>query len=150
MTDTLDIVDEILDFAIKNEIKAYKFYRDLAAKMDKPEMKKVFEEFADEEQDHKKSLEDIKKAKNLKLDDKKIAKLKLKELTVDSEPSDDIDYPAALILAMKKEKKAFQLYSALASLVENPTAKKLYTNLAQQEARHKLRFELEYEKIKVE
>ena len=58
-----------------------------------------------------------------------------------------MDYQAALILAMKKEKKAFQLYTTLANLAEEATAKQLFQSLAQQEAKHKLRFELEYDAV---
>ena len=37
----LDSIDKILDFAIEKEEEAAQFYTDLAAKMDKPHMKKV-------------------------------------------------------------------------------------------------------------
>jgi rubrerythrin len=139
--------DDIIDFAIANEIEAYKFYTHLAAKMDNPTMKKVFLDFADEEQGHKKQLEDLKKGKTFKVSIEKIADLKIAEFTVDVEPTANMDYQSALIFAMKKEKKAFQLYTTLANLIEDATAKQLFNSLAQQEAKHKLRFELEYDEV---
>lgn len=142
-----NILDDILDFAIEGEIKAYKFYTDLASKMDNPDMKKVFLDFAAEEQGHKKQLEDIKKGKTFNVSDKKVADLKIAEFTVDVEPTPNMDYQSALVLAMKKEKKAFQLYTTLANIIENTTAKQLFQSLAQQEAKHKLRFELEYDDV---
>ena len=141
------ISDDILDFAIEGEVEAYKFYTDLAAKMDNPEMKKVFLDFAAEEQGHKKLLEDVKKGKTFKVSDKKVADLKIAEFTVTVEPTANMDYQSALVLAMQKEKKAFQLYTTLADLIEDVTAKQLFQSLAQQEARHKLRFELEYDEV---
>lgn len=141
------ISNDILDFAIENEIEAYKFYTDLAAKVDNSEMKKVFEDFAAEEKGHRKQLEEIKKGKTFHVSDKKIADLKIADFTVAVEPTANMDYQAALVLAMKKEKKAFVLYTTLADLVEDATAKQLFASLAQQEAKHKLRFELEYDEI---
>ena len=43
-----DSVDSVLDFAIKNEQEASDFYTDLASKMEKPQMKTIFEGFAAE------------------------------------------------------------------------------------------------------
>ena len=142
-----NIVDDILDFAIENEIEAYKFYTDLAAKMDNPEIKKVFEDFAVEEQGHRKLLEDAKKGKKVNIGSGKIADLKIAEYTVDCHPTPNMSYQDALILAMKKEKASFALYTDLAAATQDPAAKKLFQFLAQQEAKHKLRFELEYDEV---
>ena len=141
------IVNDILDFAIENEIEAYKFYTDLAVKMDNRTMKQVFLDFAAEELGHRKLLEDAKKGKKVKIGGEKIADLKIAEYTVDVQPTPNMDYQAALILAMKKEKASFALYTDLAAATTEPAAKKLFQSLAQQEAKHKLRFELEYDEV---
>ena len=104
-------------------------------------------DFAAEEQGHKKQLENLKKGKTFSVGIKKIADLKIAEFTVNVEPTPNMDYQSALVLAMKKEKKAFQLYTTLANLIEDTTAKQLFQSLAQQEAKHKLRFELEYDEV---
>jgi rubrerythrin len=142
-----NIVDDILDFAIANEIEAYQFYTDLAAKVDNPGMKQVFLDFAAEEQGHKKELEDIKKSKTFNISIEKIADLNIAELTVEVQPTPNMDYKAVLVLAMQKEKKSFQLYTNLAALAQNATTRQLFQSLAQQEAKHKLRFELEYDEV---
>lgn len=142
-----NVVNDILDFAIENEIEAYKFYTDLASKMDNPTMKQVFLDFAEEEQGHKNLLEDAKKGKAVKIGGEKIADLQIAEFTTKVQPTANMDYQAALTLAMQKEKKAFQLYTTLAHLVQDDTARQLFTSLAQQEAKHKLRFELEYDEV---
>jgi len=139
--------DDIIDFAIENEIEAYKFYTGLSAKMDNPEMKKVFLSFAAEEQNHKKLLEDVKKGGSFKVSDKKVADLKIAEFTVAVEPTANMDYQSALVLAMQKEKKAFELYMNLAALAQDVTTRQLFQSLAQQEAKHKLRIELEYDQV---
>ena len=46
---------------------------------------------------------------------------------------------------LEKEKAAFHLYTDLADVVENQTQKETFLSLAQEEAKHKLRFEIEYD-----
>jgi rubrerythrin len=64
---------------------------------------------------------------------------------VDVEPTATVTYQNALILAMKKEKAAFQLYTDLASQTDDAEVKQIFEGLAQEEAKHKLRFEVEYD-----
>jgi len=141
------IINDILDFAIEGEIEAHKFYTDLAAKMTDKTMKQVFLDFAAEELGHKKLLEDAKAGKKVLLKKEQIADLKIAEFTVAIKPTPNMNFKDALILAMQKEKKAFQLYTRLAHLTIEKEAAELFAGLAQQEAKHKLRFELEYDDV---
>ncbi len=138
-------VDEILDFAIKNEQDAYDFYTDLAGRMDKPWMKKAFEEFALEEQGHKRLLLSIKGDNTLAPAEKKVMDLKLGDYLIDVEIKPNMDYQDALIVAMKSEKAAFKLYSDLAETTDDASLQATFKSLAQEEAKHKLRFEVEYD-----
>jgi rubrerythrin len=54
-------------------------------------------------------------------------------------------YEDALKLAMKREKAAFKLYTNLAEKSEDNGMKSLFSMLAQEESKHKLRFEIEYD-----
>lgn len=137
--------DEVLDFAIGNEEKAHDFYMDLAGKMEKPWMKQVFEDFAREEAGHKKKLLGIKEGKLMKPSEEKVMDLKLGDYLVRGEVSENMDYQDALIVAMKNEKAAFKLYTDLAASVDDENLKTTFLGLAQEEAKHKLRFELEYD-----
>ena len=56
-----------------------------------------------------------------------------------------MDYQQALTVAMKAEKAAFRLYSGLATACDNPALKEVLLGLALEEAKHKLRFEIEYD-----
>lgn len=138
-------VDEILDFAIKEEEEAFNFYTDLAKKMDKPWMKEVFLEFAGEEKGHKEKLLGIKKDKSLVPSAEEITDLKIGDYLVDVDSNQELDYQKALILAMKKEKAAFKLYTNLAAKAGSSDLKRTFQALAQEEAKHKLRFEIEYD-----
>lgn len=138
-------VDEILEFAIGEELKAANLYSELAAKMQKAWMKKVFEQFAKEEMGHKTKLEGIKEGKLLEPSKDKIMDLKIAEYVVQGEANADMDYQDALIFAMKAEKAAFRLYSDLAEKSDDEGVKNTMLYLAQEEAKHKLRFEVEYD-----
>lgn len=138
-------IDEILDFAIMAEQEAVDFYLDLAAKSKNEQIKKVFREFAGEEIKHKSRLLGIKEEKTLILPGKTVRDMKIADYLVDVAPTPDMTYQDALILAMKKEKAAFRLYSFLSEETTDPVMKGLFLTLAREESRHKLRFELEYD-----
>lgn len=142
---TLDTVDKILDFAIGKEEEAAEFYTGLATKMDKPHMRDLFETFAGEERGHRAKLILIKEGGELKLEKQKILDLKIADYIRDVEPSSDLTYQQALNLAMKAEKAAFKLYTNLAEQTDDSNLKNLFNGLAQEEAKHKLRFEIEYD-----
>jgi len=138
-------VDEVLDFAIGQEEQAAQFYTDLAGRMDRPWMSKIFTDFAKEEMGHKRKLLDVKAGKKLAPVEGKILDLKIGDYLVDVDPKPDMDYQEALIVAMKKEKKAFKMYTDLSATADDDNLKNLFAGLAQEEAKHKLRFEIEYD-----
>lgn len=138
-------VEEILDFAIKSEERASDFYTHLAGKVKRSGMKKAFLEFAEEEKGHKEKLLKIKNGKLLAPVSEKVMDLKIAEYTKDVEPNKDLDYPQALIIAMKSEKASYRMYRELAEAADNPELKEVLLGLAQEEAKHKLRFEIEYD-----
>jgi len=137
--------DEILDYAIQNEQKAVDLYEDLAGRTTSASAKTEFKQIADEERGHKAKLERVKAGKKLLDADAKIQDLKISEYTVDVELGDNPDYQSVLLFAMKQEKAAFKLYSDLAQMAPDAELKELLLGLAQEEAKHKLRFEIEYD-----
>jgi rubrerythrin len=140
-----DSVDAVLDFAIKNEQQASDFYTDLASKMEKRHVKEIFQGFAAEERGHKAKLEAVKKNEKNKLSKAKVLDLKIGDYLIEQKPSADMDFQSALILAMKQEKAAFRLYSDLAASADDEGVRELFLGLAQEEAKHKLRFEITYD-----
>jgi rubrerythrin len=138
-------VDEILDYAIAREQEAHDGYMDLARSVKRPWMREVFEGFAQEEAGHKKKLLAIKDGKLLAGSATKVVDLKIGDYLVEVDKSADLNYQQALILAMKKEKAAFKMYSDLAARVSDANVRSVFLMLAQEEAKHKLRFEIEYD-----
>jgi len=138
-------VDEILDFAIENEEKAAAFYADIATKVDSPSMKQTMGEYVEEEKKHKEKLIEIKNGKQLNDVEGKVLDLKIGDYLEVAAPTPGITYQEALILAMKQEKAAFQLYNHLATSTDNESLRNVLLSLAQEEAKHKLKFEIEYD-----
>jgi rubrerythrin len=71
--------------------------------------------------------------------------LKIGDHLVNVDLDADIDYQQALILAMKAEKAAYKLYTELASATDDAGLQETLMALANEEAKHKLRFEIEYD-----
>ncbi len=140
-------VDALLDFAIEKEQEAADFYASLAGKMDKPWMREVFEDFAREETKHRDKLVAVKEGQFLVPAQDKIVDLKIAEYVTEKAPSADMEYQEALILAMKREKAAFKLYTDLAEITDDENVKNTMLALAQEEAKHKLWVETEYDKV---
>ena len=140
-----DSVDEALDFAIQNEEEAANFYATLATKAKNNVMRSVFESYQREEQGHKAKLLGVKSSGRLVASGGKVLDLKIGDYLVDVDSTGDLNYQDSLILAMKREKAAFKLYTDLADSIDDVEKKSLFLALAQEEAKHKLRFEVEYD-----
>lgn len=138
-------VDEVLDFAIGKEQEAVDFYTALAGKMTSQAIADLFTGFAKQEMGHKEKLSRVKEGKFLLPAEKKVPDLKIADYLVDMDPSPEMDYQEALILAMDREKAAFKLYTDLEALAPSQELKDTFRALAQEEARHKLRLETEYD-----
>ncbi len=139
---------EALEFAIDREAESNRFYLELAGQMERPTLQKLFENFAEEELKHKAKLE-LEMMKEGRTVKNPAAVLTLEDgprgMTV--EPDLEISYEDALILGMQREKKAFRLYIDLAAMVRDEDTREMLMTLAEEEARHKLLFEIEYDKV---
>ncbi|MBN2238079.1 MAG: ferritin family protein [Bacteroidales bacterium] len=140
-------VDEILDFAIENEQNAADFYFKLAETTKDRSIRETFKIYAHEEIGHKEKLIQVKKEGVFKLEKQTILDLKVADYVVRQKVSESMTYQDALILAMKREKAAYRLYMKLASNTDLAQFKDLFIGLAQEEAKHKMAFEIEYDDV---
>ena len=108
-------------------------------------MRDVFLGFAREEVGHKAKLLAVKSGKVLLKAKEKVTDLKIGDYLVAVDPGPVADYQSALVIAMKKEKAAFRLYTDLAATTDDAGLRETFQALAQEEAKHKLRFEIEYD-----
>lgn len=145
--ETFNSVDELLDFAVTKEEESACFYTNLSQRMQRPNMRKVFEDFAKEELGHKAKLLAVKREKLLASVEHTVQNLKIADYFVEEEVREDMEYDGALRLAMQQEKASFKLYTHLAMATDNARLRATLLSLAQEEAKHKLRFEIEYDDV---
>ena len=135
---------EVIDFAINEEIKAMKFYKMLSDYVEEPEIAEALYDLALVELGHRKKLEAIKAGKII-LKDEEIGDLGISNQVEDIEPDAKMDYIDLLKIGMKKEEAARKLYVELAIAAQTEEIRETFLKLANEEAQHKMRFELEYD-----
>jgi rubrerythrin len=135
------IDDEILEMAVAREVDANRFYLALAARVQEPHIQNVFEELAAEELEHKAKLElEIMKTGRV-VDENKTPRGFKDEQNDYSAIELDIDFKDILLMGMQKEEASFRLYVELAGMTTDRDSKETLLAIAEEEARHKLRFQ---------
>jgi rubrerythrin len=139
---------EILEFAIGKEVEAHHFYLALAGRVDNPKMRKVFENLAAEELEHKAKLElEVMKLGRTVRTGQRPGRSSDQYILSESQMLLDMDYKDVLLLGMEKEDAAFRIYVNLAANARDEESRETLLGLAQEEVKHKLRFEAEYETL---
>jgi rubrerythrin len=138
--------DEILEIAIAKEIEAYNFYMALADRVAEPRIREAFTILAREELEHKARLEMevMKSGKTIAIEDNPARPDRSYIISNDPSPL-DMDFKDLLLLAMEKEEAAFRTYVNLAGSIKDEKSREVLFELAQEEVKHKLRFQTEYD-----
>ena len=133
--------EKLIARAIKREVEAHEFYRDVATRVSDASVKTIFQELSDEEMQHRDLLERFRMDQSLAIKFKAPPDFKVAE-TVDEKPlSTDMKPADAIALAMKKEQQAVEFYQGLAQLCDDADVRDSYNNLANMELSHKHRLE---------
>ena len=139
----------ILDFAIQKEVEAAEFYTDISKDEVFSGAGEMFEEFAREERKHQQMLENFKtRGLSASMEDYKfkwITDIKRSNYVVDLEYRRGMGYNEILLLAMKREEKALQLYNDFLKKADSEESRTLFKVLCQEEAKHKLALETLYD-----
>lgn len=138
--------DEIMKIAIAKEVEAYNFYMALANRVADQHIREAFEELAKEELEHKAKLEleVMKMGKTIAVEQNPVRPDRSYIVSNDPSPL-DMDYKDMLMLAMEKEEAAFRTYVNLAASIQDEKSREVLFALAQEEVKHKLRFQAEYD-----
>ena len=137
-------IQDILNFAIEREVEANSFYEQLSQDLEKPDIRNKVSCFALDEFQHKVRLEAIRDGDTL-LCQEEVGSLDIADYVDDIEPTPDMAYADILALAMNREKASFRLYSNLAAIAKHEKTRDIFLLLAQEEAKHKLSLEVEYD-----
>ena len=136
---------EIISFAVERENEAERFYMDAAGKAKWPHIKELLLEMAKEEEKHAIFLTNVKLEELADSHIEPIPDLKISDYLVEMEYKPDMDFQNIMIIAMKREESAVKLYEDLGSTCTDPNVCKLFNMMAEEERKHKLRLEKEYE-----
>ncbi len=139
-------IQDILNYAIRQENEANAFYLRLAQQVEKSEVRSALKNFALDEFQHKIRLEGIRDGE-ANFNDEEVGSLGIAPSIPEIKPRVEMSYKELLALAIKNEHKAFTLYSQLAQAARDPAIKELFEHLAQEEARHKIGLEIEFDLI---
>ncbi|NIP28044.1 MAG: ferritin family protein [Phycisphaerae bacterium] len=142
----LNSISNILDFAMSAELKAYQLYTDMAAMVENIWMSKTLEGLAQEELRHHAKLKAVKAGKKaLKLE--QVSNLDISEILEDVHPNPDMKYRDLLAFAIRKENLSNRLYNKLESIFSEPHLRNTFLKLANEEADHKRRFEMQFKSL---
>ena len=133
--------NEILELAVAREVDANRFYLAIAAKAKNPHIRKIFNDLAAEELEHKAKLE-LEIMKTGRVVDASKVPLGLQDDLPDYTALEfEIDYKDILLIGMQKEEASFRLYVEMAGMTSDHDSKEMLLALAQEEVKHKLRFQ---------
>jgi rubrerythrin len=136
-----DEFKKIISSAIDCEDESYAFYSTVSDKAKDKNLKNMFNELAGDEKKHRLALEAFltRSPENMHFskskDYKVVDALPTPPLTADLKPLE------GLVIAIKKELEAMQMYTRLANASTDETQKNIFVELASMERGHKSRLE---------
>ncbi len=141
----LETVADALRLAIMREGYACELYKQLRLSADDPELQDLFRDLAEEELEHKRKLEfELLKQGCVSKPIETEISLSAIEYLDELPPPKGMDYAEVMLFGIAKERTSFQFYSLLAGAVEDKELQDGFLALAEEEARHLVRFEDAY------
>ncbi len=137
--------NQIMDFAIEKEQEAIEFYEILKLRTEFKFMHDSLNQLISMEQGHIIRLQQIRTIDINEINISNVEPLKLSDYYEELINYEALDYPKLLLIAMKREEKAKNLYTDLSYHVSDKELKKTFTLLANEEETHKIQFEKIYD-----
>jgi rubrerythrin len=138
-------LNDIIDFAIAEEVKAYTMYEAAMQKTKDQAGQSMLKELANMERGHEAKLKALKEGKDVEFDDKRVEDLKISDYMDTVDLKDDSGFQEVLVFAMKAEKKAYELYLNMSQFYMRKEKGDLLVNLANEELKHKNMLERYYD-----
>ncbi len=132
-------VGAILKKAAKKNNESFLLYKNAANCVKDAHSKAILNKFAKDELKHEQAIKDfnINGLKKQKIEIKETSRQWISEYLNGRSLRDYSDFEDVLLYAVKREKIAFEFYSNMSRLINNPDLEKLFTWLAQEESKHK-------------
>lgn len=141
-------IHEQLQFALSKEEASVQFYRELAGRMQNPATRQLAETLVQQEKNHVQMivLEMNKQGFCVRtgesLDDKEFIWDEHLQMDDQARNMNPVDM---MVMAIQKERAAFQLYAQLLGLAQDVQFRMMLMDLAEEEVRHILLLEQQYE-----
>ena len=140
-------IEEIIKFAIGEEIKAAELYEKYAQVIKEQGAQRMLEEMALMERGHELKLRKFEETgRDVLAKIGEVPDLQISDFLIEKELTERSSVQDVFIFAMKAEQKAFELYTRCAELEVSTDTVRLFRELAEEERNHKLGLESEYEK----
>lgn len=137
--------NEIIDFAIEKENEAIDFYAQLKEKTEFKFMLESLDQLIAMEKGHVIRLQQIRTIPISDIHVEITEPLKLSDYFEEPVDYNELDYPKLLLIAMKREEKARNLYTDLQKHFSDTEVRKAFMLLANEEESHKIQFEKIYD-----
>jgi rubrerythrin len=142
-----DALENVVQFAIEQEIKAAELYEKYAARIQDRGARKMLEEMALMERGHEKKLKMfLSSGKDLYSIKGVVPDIHISDFLVEKPLHDESSIQDVFIVAMKAEGNACALYSRFAAMALHEEHTALFLQLAEEEKKHKYDLEQEYER----
>ena len=143
-------LQKLIDFAVSKEVEAAAFYEYLASTVEKKHVRDTLLDFVKEEKKHQEIFLKLgENAQEGSLGESRahpVSDMKISDYLVETTFDPKMNYQDILILAMKREEKAYHFYRDLALRMEDQESSDLLMDLAEEEATHKAKLETIYDR----
>lgn len=146
-------VYELLQLALSKEKASIQFYHDLSRLMENASTKSLFDALVQQEIAHARQLELELEKQGYTVEEISTqpfihdSELKLHDRFHVDNNTAEMSFLDGLRLAIEKERASFQFYTLLLSQSQDPELREIIMALAEEEMRHVLQFEREYEAL---
>ncbi|MBN1381997.1 MAG: ferritin family protein [Deltaproteobacteria bacterium] len=136
-----DEFKKIISHAIRQEVEAFTFYNAVADRTKDANLKRLFKDLAQEEKKHKLTLEECLEKGTGKMHFSESADYKVVDALPTPPLTPDLKPVEGLVIAIKKELEAMQMYTQLAKASADAAQKNIFLELASMERGHKSKLE---------
>jgi rubrerythrin len=133
--------EKIISHAISQEAEAFTFYSAVSDRAKDVNLKSLFKDLAREEENHKRTLEGYLTKGSEKIHFSESADYKVVDALPTPTLTPDLKPVEGLVIVIKKELEAMQMYTQLAKMSADATQKNMFLELASMERDHKNRLE---------
>ena len=132
---------KIISSAIEREVEANAFYSAVSKKTKDKNLKSIFNKLAEEEKEHKRTLEGFLAKTSEKIHFSESKDYKIVDALVTPPLNADLKPVEGIVIAIKNELEAMQMYTQLANVSTDAAQKKIFLELATMERGHKSKLE---------